>query len=481
MSHLKPSLREIILKAEVIKVVITMKDYKEIRQRYLAGESQRTIAKAMHISRNTVAKYCQGDSVPWERKQYERDNGVLTPDIIQFIQSCLDEDQDEGLKKQTHTAKRIYDRLVEEKGFSGGESTVRRKVKELRSDFPKAFVPLQSDPGDALQVDWGEATVYLANTRITINIFCARLCYSCRPIVLAYRRQNEESFLDAFVHVFDILNGVPKRVIFDNGRVAVKKGFGKQAEKQAGYASLSAHYGFDAIFCNPAEGHEKGLVEGLVGWARRNILVPVPHIDSVEELNALLLERCLKYEQHKIQGKPSAVGEMFREEQSKLMPLPGYRFEIAKCMNVRVSSFSLVRYQTNSYSVPVEYVGRHVGLKAYPEAIEIYCDGKLISWHPRALGKEQTSYHLQDYLPLLERRPRAVLNAAPVLQTVPPEVLEQLRQYQDDREKTRDVLYASVGLPTPDNTQVKIEDPVHIQTVDLHQYDLLVSGKEAVQ
>lgn len=144
-------------------MVITVKDYKEIRKRYLAGESQRSIAKALGISRNTVAKYCQGNNVPWERKQYERDNAILTPEIIQFIQSCLDEDQDEGLKKQTHTAKRIYDRLVEEKDFTGGESTVRRKVKELRGELPKAFVPLQFDSGDALQVDWGEATVYLAN------------------------------------------------------------------------------------------------------------------------------------------------------------------------------------------------------------------------------------------------------------------------------------------------------------------------------
>ena len=470
-----------MLKAEVIKVVITLKDYKEIRQRFLAGESQRSIAKAMHISRNTVAKYCQGEAVPWDRKVPERNSPVLTEETVRFIQRCLQEDEDEGLKKQKHTAKRIYDRLVEEQGFSGAESTVRNKVKELKGEIPKAFVPLQFDPGDTLQVDWGEATVYVADTRMNINIFCARLCYSCRPVVLAYRRQNEESFLDAFVHVFDIFNGVPKRVIFDNGRVAVKKGFGKQAEKQAGYASLSAHYGFDAIFCNPAEGHEKGLVEGLVGWARRNILVPVPHVGSIEELNALLLERCQKYEQHKIKGKPGTVGDMFQIEQANLMPLPGYRFETAKCMNVRVSSFSLVRFQNNSYSVPVEYVGKHVGVKAYPEAIEIYCDGKLISWHPRVLGKEQTSYHLQDYLPLLERRPRAVLNAAPVLQNVPPEVLEQLRQYQDDREKTRELLYTSVGLPAPNNKPIKIEDPVHIQTVDLHQYDLLVSGKEAVQ
>lgn len=455
-----------------------MKDYKEIRKRYLSGESQRHIAETMHISRNTVAKYCQGENVPWERKPYTRDNSVLTPEIISFIQACLNSDKEENLKKQTHTAKRIYDRLVAEYGFTGGESTVRRKVKELRDSTPKAFLPIQYEPGDTLQVDWGEATVYLAGVRLTINIFCARLCYSCKPIVLAYRRQNEESFLDAFVHTFELLDGVPKRVIFDNGRVAVKKGFGKHAEKQAGYASLCAHYGFDAVFCNPAEGHEKGLVEGLVGWARRNILVPVPRVESMEELNAILLERCQQYEQHKVQGKPQPVGEMYALEKASLLPLPSYRFETAKCINVRVSSFSLVRYQTNSYSVPVSYVGRTVGLKAYPESIEVYCDGQMISWHIRCFGKNQVSYHLQDYLPLLETRPRAVLHAAPVLQNVPAEVMEQLQRYQEDRTKTKEILYASAGLEVPVSSTTMIKDPVRIQTVDLHQYDLLVSGKE---
>lgn len=251
-----------------------MNDYKQIRQRYLAGESQRHIAKTMGISRNTVAKYCEGDSVPWERKTPVRECSVVTDEVIDFIRQCLEEDQQVSFKKQTHTAKRIYDRLVDEKGFTGGESTIRRKVREIRGTLPQAYVPLQFDPGDALQIDWGEADIYENDQKVRINLFCARLCYSCRPVVLAYHRQNAESFYDAIVRTFDILGGVTKRVIFDNGKVAVKDGFGACARMQSGYEALSAHYGYDAVFCNPAEGHEKGLVEGLVGWARRNICVP---------------------------------------------------------------------------------------------------------------------------------------------------------------------------------------------------------------
>lgn len=449
-------------------MVITMKDYDEIRKRYLAGESQRRIAKALGISRNTVAKYCEGAAVPWKRKTPERSSTVLTDETVAFIRSCLEEDKAEGLKKQCHTARRIYDRLVEETGFIGGESTVRAKVRELKKLLPSAFLPLQFDPGEAIQVDWGEAYVYIRGEREKINLFCARLCYSSRPAVLAYHRQNEESFLDAFVRSFRIFGGAPAKVIFDNGKVAVKDGFGSHAKKQEGYTALSAHYGFEALFCNPAEGHEKGLVEGLVGWARRNVLVPVPRVDSIRELNELLLARCQKYEAHRIKGKPDTVGIMYQLEKDSLRPLPKYTFETAKCTSVRVDAFSTARFCTNRYSVPCSYAGRIVGIKAYPERIEIYADGRQISMHERCFDKHQSRYHLEDYLPLLEVRGRAILNAAPVRQNIPPEVLQR---WKDGHTDHRTIL-AFLKTQADAGPQI-IHDPVRIRKVDLHEYDSL--------
>lgn len=454
-------------------MVITMQDYYEIRKRYNAGESQRHIAKSLGISRNTVKKYCEGNSVPWERKTPERESTVLTTEAVDFIKQCLKDDSVEGLKKQTHTAKRIFDRLVEETGFAGGESTVRAKVQEIKDNTPKTFIPLQFEAGEAMQVDWGEATVYLGSERLIINIFCARLCYSCRPVVLAYHRQNEESFLDAFVRTFDIIGGVPTKVIFDNGKVAVKDGFGKHAKAQAGYTALSSHYGFEAVFCNPAEGHEKGLVEGLVGWSRRNILVPVPRVKDIYELNSLLLERCQKYESHSIKGKSAKVGEMFRSEKKTLNALPGYRFETAKSANARVNAFSTVKFRTNNYSVPTMYTGRIVGVKGYPEIVEVYYNGVIIATHNRCFGRNQSIYHLEHYLPLLEERKRAILDAAPIKQNVPPEVLVELRKCKSDYSRMIDILHDFAAEAKPE-----IKDPVKILEVDLHQYDQLGYGRE---
>lgn len=465
-----------------------MKDYKEIRQMHLSGKSQREISKNLHISRNTVSKYCEGNTVPWERKVPERDASVLTDEVLEFIKACLEEDERENIKKQRHTAKRIYDRLVTERSFTGGESTVRSKVKELKNCQPKVFIPLVFSPGEAAQVDWGECTVYLSGEKITVNIFCSRLCSSCAPIVFGYRRQNEESFLEAFVKTFRYYSGVPEKVIFDNGKVAVKDGFGSHAKKQAGYTALSAHYGFDALFCNPAEGHEKGLVEGLVGWARRNILVPVPRIESIEELNCLLEQRCVEYLSHHIEGKPESVGEMFSKEKSALRQLPRYEFETAKMAEVRVGSYSTVRFDTNDYSVPVAYCGCNTSIKGYPEKIEVYCKGKMISSHDRCLKRHTSLYKLEHYLPILERRGRAVFNAAPVRQNLPPEFLDWLKRSCTNHKELMQILWNCVNYGWHNiwkNNTVKADEPlitdvVAVSAVDLSKYDLLSRQKAGV-
>ena len=238
-------------------------------------------------------------------------------------------------------------------------------------------------------------------------------------MVLAYRRQNEESFLDALIQVFQYFGGATKRVIFYNGKVAVKDGFGAHARKQAGYAALAAHYGFEAVFCNPASGNEKGLVEGLVGYIRRNVCVPVPKVESMDDLNQMLQEKCLSYLSHRIRGKESAVGEMLAKEREKLSPLPGYPFDPCKRATGRVDRFCTVRFDTNNYSVPVAYCGREVSVKAGPETVSIYFAGQCIAQHRRCLDRKQNIYKLEHYLPLLERKGRAIFYARPVQETLP--------------------------------------------------------------
>lgn len=471
-------------------MVITVKEYREVRRRWLEGESQRSIAKELGISRNTVKKYCEGDSVPWERKSYLRGASVLTPEVKAFVEECLRGDEEEGVSKQKHTAKRIYARLVAEKGFTGGETTIRAYVHEVKGKVAEGFVPLAFAPGDAVQIDWGEATVYLAGEKLVVNLFCARLCYSDMPFVIAYRRQNSESFLDALVQTLEYFGGTPKRVIFDNAKVAVKDGFGANAKATDGYAALAAHYGFEPVFCNIASGNEKGLVEGLVGYSRRNFCVPIPRVRSMEELNAMLRERCQEYKEHQVQRKSAKVGVLYEAEQSKLYPLPSYRYDSAKRAESKISLYSTVRYDTNSYSVPVQFCGKRVSVKALPERIEVFCNGEKIAEHPRCFLRQQSIYSLEHYLPLLERKGRAIFQARPVRDNVPEYFLDWLRKQALKPKELVGLLKLSLEIGfdavMQGHTSVsqapvsEIQDVVQVATVDLAAYDALYASRKGV-
>lgn len=413
--------------------------YEQIR--YLhehGGHSQRAIAKILGVSRNTVKKYFEGARVPWERQGVSgRQRYVITEEVIQFINDCFSEDEDENIKKQAHTAKRIYDRLVAEKGFTGGESTIRELVATLKDKQRKVFIPLSFDPGEAVQIDWGQATVYLAGIKTKVNIFCMRECYSGDIFCIVFYRQNEESFLEAHIIGFEFFKGITKRVIFDNAKVAVKEGFGAHAKVQDRYKALAAHYAFHCDFCNISAAHEKGLVEGLVGWVRRNIFVPIPRVKTIDDLNAEILRRCLEYRKHKIPGRDQLVGEMALTSQVKMISLPRYRFDSSRTITAKVDDYSTVRFDLNNYSVPVNYAGKEVSVKGYGNEVAIFYRNNEIARYARCYEKGKTEYRLEHYIDLIETRPRSVFNARPVKDNISARLLEAGRRLSGPKEMVK--------------------------------------------
>ena len=414
----------------------------------------------------------------------------MTPEVVQFIKDCLDEDDANGIKKQRHTARRIYQRLVEEHGFSGSESSVRNLVHELRAErkISQVYIPLRFVPGDAVQIDWGEATVFMNGEKEKINLFCARLCHSCAPYVIAYKRQNLESFLDAIIHAFQYFGGVPGRLIFDNARVAVKSGFGAQAAAQDDYSQLAAHYGFQPVFCNPASGNEKGLVENLVGYIRRNVCVPLPRVKNLEELNAKLLAKCTQYLNHQVEGRPARVGVMLDEDRTALRPMPRYTPDIAKKVYPTVSRYSTVLFETNHYSVPCKYRGKSTTVKAYPNHVEIWIEGSMVARHDRLFGRKEESLDMQHYLPILAQKGRAIRYARPVQNAVPAEFIDWLecqeltsKEIVEMLSQCLEVGYIAVmaGVaPKPD--QPAVTDTVIVPPVNLEAYDSLCGKGVAV-
>ena len=444
--------------------------YQQIREMTIKQHlSQRSVAKTLGISRNTVKKYCDGNSVPWERKEYIRESSILNDEVLNFILKCFDEDKQEGLKKQSHTARRIYHRLVEEKNFSGSESTVRAAVREIKGSLPKSFIPLEFDPGEAMQIDWGEATIYLKGIKTKVNLFCARLCFSCSMFVMAFMHQNEESFLEGQQKAFEYFGGVPHKIIFDNAKVAVKEGFGKHAVMQNYYKAFSAHYAFNALFCNIASGNEKGLVENLVGFSRRNLIVPVPHLTNLSELNMHLLKGCNDYSTHTIPGREGTVGIRLNQEKSYFYTLPSYQFDTSKTAIAKVNEYSTVRFEKNNYSVPANLIGKEATVKAYGNHIHILFHNKKVATYIRIYGPgNATSYTLEHYMPLLERKPRAVFNAKPVRQAVQKDLLEWGMKFPDANRDTVKLLRLCLDYTIDKILSIKKQIPYDVQpTIDL--------------
>jgi len=394
---------------EVLRVV----DVEYIRKmRHVNGLSQREIARRLRLSRNTVAKYLQAvDVVPRYKLTQERPRPAIDP-VRAIIDQWLAQD-DAAPRKQRHTARRIFHRLRDEYGYQGSESAVERYVRQVRGPERKAFIPLAYEPGMDAQCDWGDVDVVVDGQQVTVQLFCMRLCASGAAFAMAFPNQRTEAFQEGHRQAFEFFGGVSRAIWYDNTKVAVAKiTGGKGRIEQPAFVALKAHYLFEARFCNPGidGAHEKGLVESLVGYARRNFLVPMPRISSLDELNATLRQKCLAERERSVGRREESVGELWDREKKDMLPLPRYPMDCCRTVFARVNTLGLVQFEKARYSVPVSHVGDTVMLKVYWDRIVATFREKVLAEHRRLYGGGESLY-VEHYLPLLERRPSAVANA----------------------------------------------------------------------
>lgn len=384
-----------------------MVDIEFIRKKhYVEGWSIRKISRNLAISRQSVRKALASAEIPQYRLAKQRPCPVMDP-FRNVIKAWLEADQ-QAPRKQRHTAKRIYDRLVEEYGFAGGESTVRHYVRKLKAKAREVYIPLAADLGEQAQVDWGQAVVFIAGRPTVAHLFCLRLKASSVPFAMAFPTEKLEAFLAGHRLAFEWLGGVPARCVYDNPKTAVVKILaGPHRQEHTVFASLRAHYLFYSEFCAPAQAHEKGSVEHLVGYVRRNALVPVTNFGSWEDLNAHLLKWSSKDREARTQWEP---------EQKALRPLPAQPFSCALTRVAVVSKTSLVTVDRNRYSVPCCWVGQPVLVSVSWDRVRILVGGEAVAEHRRSYGRGQTILELEHYLPVLARKPRAAKDALVVRQ-----------------------------------------------------------------
>src|SRR5690625_3580619 len=334
------------------------------------GESLRSIARKTGLHRNTVKKALEDSDSPKYRRTAPVQHPVLGP-YLEVINAWLEQDKQQP-PKQRHTAKRIFDRLCEPPyHFTGGESTVRDYVRKQREKSSEVYVPLEFGPGESAQCDWGEVTVVYNGVERTFYLFCMRLCYSGDIFVRVYRNQRQEAFFDGICRALEFFGGVPRELVFDNLKTAVKRVLvGRQREEQEGFARLRTHYVFEARFCNPASGNEKGMVENLVGYARRNFLVPVPEASDLDELNEMLLAQCIANRQRRKHRRDETVQQLLEQARALLLTPPAEHSVCCARRTVTVDHCSRFRVETNWYSGPHQFAGRELTLKAYVGRLE---------------------------------------------------------------------------------------------------------------
>ena len=405
--------------------MLKMNQREQIRRAYfIEGKSIRGIAREGHHDRKTVRKAIH-DAGP---SSYTLSNARPRPVLgafVAIIDRWLSEDEAQP-RKQHHTARRIYHRLVAEHNYSGGESTVREYVRRQRPKDRPLFIPLAYEPGQDAQFDFGEAVVMMKGHPLKVQLLVGRLCSSKIPFLMAFPNQQQEALFEGHQEAFRFFGGVPHAIWYDRMSQAVKRGFpGHKPQEQDTFIAFRSHHLFQSRFCNPREAHEKGLVENLVGYGRRNFLVPVPEVDSFQELNSLLRQRCLAEAKRRLRGEALTIGDLWEKELPHLLPLPEHPFPCCRTIPVHTNGFSMVTFQTNRYSVPVEHAHDSLILRAFVERVEITDGTEVVAIHPRCYEREQDVLDVFHYLPLLKERPGAFDHAKPLKTWAHPPILDR--------------------------------------------------------
>jgi transposase len=405
--------------------MIQVDEKETIRRLYfIQRHSIREIAKELNHSRRTVKKAITDATVPEYHLTALRASPVMDP-FKAIIERWLEEDKSQP-KKQRHTAHRIYTRLVGEQNFTGGERTVRQYISRLKPNFHEMFIPLEFDPGADAQCDWGEAFVYLGDKLVPVQVLCMKLSYSGKPFVMAFPTQRQEAFFEGQHQAFNWYQGVPSRVSYDNLTLAVQKVLrGRNREEQQAFIAFRSHYLFQSHFAMPRHPQEQGRVESLVGYMRRNYFVPVPRVTSFEELNWMLLERLREDDRRPAEGKEISIGEAWGQEKGKLLPLPRIPYRCCVSRPLKANHLSMVNFDGNHYSIPVEYGISKLTLQAYVWRVEVTCGDRVIASHERCYQKGQDILNIDHYLPLLIQRPGAFPYAKPVRQWKMPDVYRE--------------------------------------------------------
>jgi transposase len=406
--------------------------YSRVRRACLKdGMSARAAALYFNKDRKTIAKMLRHELPPGYRRCEEPRRPTLDA-YVGIIDEILRTDK-ALIKKQRHTAKRIFEVLRDVHQYVGSQTTVTYYVREQKRRTKEVFVPLSHRPGHA-QVDFGETLGEIGGKECKIHFFVMSLPHSDAVFVKGYPAETTEAFCDGHVSAFAFFGGIPQSILYDNTKIAVARILGDRTRvRTRRFTELQSHYLFDDKFGRPARGNDKGNVEGMVGYTRRNFMVPAPRYDSFDDLNAHLEQRCLERQGDKLRGHKMTIGERLMSDLDALMVLPVAEYEACDHVSTRATSISMVRYRSNDYSVPVAYAHHDVHVRGFVHEIIIGCGNEVIALHLRSYAKADMIFDPLHFLPLLEQKVGALDQAAPLQGWNLPDVFATLHRLLEAR------------------------------------------------
>ena len=387
--------------------------------------SKREVMRREGIHWDTLQKIETHSEPPGYRMGRARPKPKLGP-YLDLIAQIIKDDKSVP-KKQRHTATRIYHR-IKEMGYEGKYTQVKDAVREIKKVSREVFMPLIHRPGEA-QVDFGYALAKVSGELRKVALFIMALPYCDAFFVTAFEKECTETYWEGHARAFEFFGGVPKRISYDNTRVLVSTIIGPHERKLTdGFLKLQSHYLFREHFCRVRRPNEKGVVEGVVKFARLNFLVPVPQVKDLHELNAMLAHKCREDLKRRLRGKGGSKSELLNPDQAAFLPLPASRFDACRKQPTRANSLSLVRFDDNDYSVPVPYAHHEILANGYVDRVVLCHHEVIVAQHTRSWQKEGVFFNYRHYLLLLERKPGCLDHARPLVDLDLPECFGALRR-----------------------------------------------------
>jgi len=412
----------VVVDVEVGQVGSRVELFEAIRRdRRVEALSIRELAERHRVHRRAV-RQALASALPPPRKEYvARSRPAIDPWSL-VIDGWLIADKDVH-RKQRHTARRVWQRLVAEHGAVVSEVTVARYVARRRVELDlvkvEVCIPQTHEPGAEAEVDFGEFYTTINRRTVKVWMFVMRLSHSGRAFHIAYGTQAQEAFLEGHVLAFEHFGGVPARVRYDNLKPAVTRILkGRDRDEAERFVALRSQYGFESFFCQPGlkGAHEKGGVEGEIGRFRRGHLVPVPKVATLAALNEHIAAADLADDTRVITGRPITVGAAFAAERTTLMALPVEAFDPARLLTPRVDNRARICVRQCYYSVPARYVARRLAVRLTARTVQVFDGPKQVATHERAFGRYVEVLALDHYLEVLKTKPGGLPGATALVQ-----------------------------------------------------------------